>query len=299
MKFKNKSEYQTGLLFIIGCYLIWGAFPLYWYPTKGMDAFQLMAHRIFWSFLLLLTILALKKQLRAVFFAFFQQKIFVTYFAAAFFIFFNWLTYLWAISNSYVLDASLGYYINPLVFIFLARVFLKETLSKLQYLAIIIASLGVLWLALLGKSFPFVALILAFSFGFYGLIKRFASLPALPGLFLETLFMMPYALLYLSLATYKGEQFLFQVSWLPLLVLLFSGVATTVPLILFSEGAKKVPMSLLGVLQYFVPTLQFFLGLYLFNETLDTNRLIGFIAVWIAVIIFLTGEWRRIKTSTL
>lgn len=290
---KPATEYQKGILLVIACYTIWGSFPLYWYPLQGMDAYQIMAQRVLWSFLFLLGVVTFTGQIKVVLHGLTNRRIFVTFLGASFFIFFNWLTYLWAISNNHVLDASLGYYMNPLVSIFLGRIFLKEYLSRPQYIAIGIATLGVLWLAILGKSIPIVAIILATSFGFYGLIKRVASLPTIPGLTLETLFMMPYSIVYLAIVINKGELQLFNLDTIPLLVLLFSGAVTTIPLVLFSEGARRIPLSLVGIFQYISPTFQLLMGIFLFKETFSANRFVGFALVWVAIAVFLYGEWRK------
>lgn len=290
------SQYRKGIILTLICYTFWGFFPIYWYPLTGFDPLQLMAQRICWSLLFILILLMFRKEDRALIPpALKNRKILLTFIGSSFFLFLNWSTYLWAISSHHVLDASLGYYINPLVSIFLGRLFFKEELTKMQYLAITIALLGVLWLAILGGKIPYIALLLAFSFGFYSAIKKIASLPPLPGLFLETLFMMPFALVYLMIEARHGRIEFLGLSELQMLVLIFSGAATTLPLLLFSAGAKYIPLSVVGILQYISPTLQFFSGVFIFNEAFSGNRLIGFILVWLAVAIYIFSEVGRIR----
>lgn len=296
----DNNQYRKGVILTLLCYIFWGFFPIYWYPLAGFDPLQLMAQRICWSLLFILLLLLFRKKDRALIKpALMNRKILITFIGTSFFLFLNWSTYLWAISSSHVLDASLGYYINPLVSVFLGRIFFKEELTKLQYLAISIAFLGVFWLAILGGSIPYIALILAFSFGIYGAIKKIASLPPLPGLFLETLFMMPFAIVYLLIEANNGHIEFLGLSTLQILVLVFSGAATTIPLLLFAEGAKRIPLSIVGILQYVSPTLQFFSGVFIFNESFTGNRLIGFALVWLAVALYIFSEINRIRRKRL
>lgn len=291
----NPAEYRKGVLFALGCYLIWGLFPIYWYPLNSMDPFQLMAQRVVWSALFLILLILIRKEQRILLTALKNPKVMLPFALSATLLGINWTLYLWAITHHRVLDASLGYYINPLVSIFLGRLFLKEVLTKRQYIAIIIAGIGVLWMALLGGAIPYVAIVLATSFGFYGLIKRLVTLPAIAGLTLETLFMLPFALTYLFIEAKAGRLQFATLSHLQLTLLLLSGVVTTIPLLLFAEGAKRIPLSLVGILQYLSPTLQFFTGVFLFQEHFDLNRFFGFLIVWIALSIFVQSEWQAMR----
>lgn len=294
--FNTVDNYKKGVILTLTCYTIWGFFPLYWYPLAGMDSLQLMAQRIGWALFFISFLLCFRKEDRALLKdALTNRRVIITFIGSSFFLFLNWSVYLYAISSHQVLEASLGYYINPLVSILLGMIIFKEKLTKAQILAIAIAGIGILWLAFLGGKIPYIAIILAFSFGFYAAIKKVASLPPLPGIFLETLFMFPFTAIYLTLAHQKGELLFLDLPTLAIVILLLSGAATTIPLLLFAKGAKYIPLSIVGILQYISPTFQFLLGLIVFNEVFSVDRLVGFIIVWISVIIYISSEIHRIR----
>lgn len=288
---KTDDNYRKGIFLTLTCYVIWGFFPLYWFALSAVDPLQLMAQRIGWALLFIAIVLVFRKEDRLLLKdAFFNRRIMITFMASSLCLFINWSVYLYAIASHQVLEASLGYYINPLVSVFLARVFFQEKLTKVQYIALALAAAGVLWLTFLGGEVPYIALVLAFSFGLYGAIKKIASLPPLPGLFLETLFMSPFTIIYLFIAYQKNTLVFWELETLPLLILIFSGAATTIPLLLFAKGAKYIPLSLVGILQYVSPTLQFLCGLLVFGEDFSMLRLFGFIIVWLSVITYISNE---------
>ena len=287
----TNDQYRKGIFLTLSCYIIWGFFPLYWFALSGVDPLQLMAQRIGWALLFIILVLCFRREDRLLLKdAFFNRRIIITFMGSSFCLFVNWSVYLYAISSHQVLEASLGYYINPLVSIFLARVFFKEKLTQVQYIALALATSGVLWLTFLGGSIPYIALVLAFSFGLYGAIKKIASLPPLPGLFLETLFMSPFTIIYLYIAYQNSTLVFWELDYLPLLILVFSGAATTIPLLMFAKGAKYIPLSLVGILQYVSPTLQFLCGLIVFGEEFSLLRLLGFAIVWLSVITYISSE---------
>lgn len=290
------DHYRKGVLLTLSCYTIWGFFPLYWYPLTGMDPLQLMAQRIGWALLFIAIVLLFRKDDRSLLqSALRNRRIIITFMGSSAFLFMNWSIYLYAISSHQVLEASLGYYINPLISILLGMLIFKERLTKAQVIALVIAGCGILWLAFLGGTIPYIALLLAVSFGLYGAIKKVAALPPLPGLFLETLFMFPFTIIYLTLM-YRQDLLVFsELPTLALIVLLFSGAATTIPLLLFAKGAKYIPLSIVGILQYVSPTLQLLSGLLIFGESFSFERLIGFIIVWVSVVIYITSEIYRIR----
>lgn len=297
--FQTVNNYKKGIFLTLSCYIIWGFFPIYWYPLAGMDPLQLMAQRIGWALLFISLLLAFRKNDRLLLKnALTNRRVIITFMGSSIFLFMNWSIYLYAISSHQVLEASLGYYINPLISIFLGMLLFKEKPTSAQMVAIIIAATGIIWLAFLGGKIPYIALLLAFSFGFYGAIKKIASLPALPGIFLETLFMLPFTIIYLSIM-YQQESLIFsELPPLALTVLLLSGAATTIPLLLFSKGAKYIPLSLIGILQYVSPTLQFLSGLLIFGESFSVDRLIGFSIVWVSVAIYISSEILRFRRKT-
>lgn len=286
------ARYRQGLYYSLSCYVIWGLFPIYWYPLNqsAMPAEQILAQRVLWSALFTLGLMLWLKQGKAVINALRRPKLLAVFVLSGLLIGLNWLVYLWAIVNNRVLEASLGYFINPLFSVFLGRVVLKEGLNRIQMIALVLAGAGIAWLAVPAGNVPWVAILLTASFGLYGLIRKLAPMDALPGLFLETWLLLPVAGAYLLWCAAQGQLFGFaELNPLQNAVLLGSGAATTLPLLLFAAGAKRISLSLLGVLQYISPTLQLLSGLLLFGERLDAQRLTGYVLVWLAVGVFLWG----------
>lgn len=284
----NKTK---GWHYAVLCYVIWGTFPIYWSPLNGaaIGAEQILAHRVLWSAVFAVILLIVFKQTHLVLAAFRQPKVLLMFTASALFIGINWLVYLWAILNHHVLDASLGYFINPLVSVFLGWLIFKEKLNKTQIIALFSTLCGIVWLAMPAGQIPWIALLLASSFAAYTVMRKLAPMDALAGLALETILLFPFAFAYLAWSAAQGELVFRQLSALQIAVLLGSGVMTTVPLICFAAGARRIALSLLGMLQYISPTLQFICGLFLFHEAFDSQRLIGFGLVWLGVLIFLWG----------
>lgn len=288
-----KQEMHKGLLYALMCYGIWGTFPLYWYPlnASAMPAEQIMAQRVLWSAVFALILLLYTKQLRFVLSIFRQPKLLFIFILSAILIGINWLVYLWAITHHHVLEASLGYFINPLVNVLLGYLFLKEKLNLAQFIAITLVVIGILWLAIPANHMPWISLILAFSFGSYALIRKIAPIGALAGLALETFILLPLAVAYLLFCSYQQTFIFNELTLLAKIILFFSGVATTLPLLLFTASAKRISLSLLGILQYISPSLQLMWGIILFHETLNGSRLIGYTWVWLGVVVFLSATW--------
>ena len=281
MSLEQLSSAQKGTLSAIACYLIWGIFPLYWAPLKGlMPADQLLAQRIVWSALFSALLIIGTGKLK---------NLYMLAGSAAS-ISINWLVYLWAVTNGHVLDASLGYFINPLFNVLLGRIFFSERLNKPQMAAVALVLVGILWLAIPAGSIPWVALLLTLSFGVYGLIRKLAPLDALTGMAMETLLMLPLAAIYL---VYQGHLnklvSLGDLSTLPLMVMIGSGAATTIPLLFFAAAARRISLSNLGMIQYMSPTMQFLLGLLVFHESFQLSRFIGYVWVWAGVALYLFG----------
>lgn len=289
------GEAQKGLAYAVFCCVLWGLFPLYWYPLLGqpIGADQLLAQRIVWSSLLAAALMVWQRQWLPLWRALQSRRVWQVFTASALLLSVNWLTYLWAITHQQVLDASLGYFMAPLVSIVLARVFLKERLPLLQWLAAALVAVGVLWLALPGGRLPWVALSLSISWSFYGLLRKQAPLGALTGLALETLLMLPLALAYLAWHQAQNTLVFAQLPAVPLLLVLGSGLVTTVPLLLFAAAARRISLADLGMMQYVAPTLQFALGLWVFQETFDAARFVGYLWVWVGVLLFAAISYRR------
>lgn len=285
------SEKIKGWHYALACYMIWGTFPIYWYPLNqsAMPAEQLLAQRIVWSAFFAVGLMVYFRQGSAVLGAFKRPRVLSLFLLSACLIGINWLVYLWAIVNHRVIDASLGYFINPLFNVFLGCLILKEKINPTQIIALILTVFGILWLAIPAGQIPWVALSLALSFGLYGLIRKLAPMEALAGLTLETILLFPFALAYLGWCYAQNQLVFHELNALQMTVLLGSGVATTIPLLCFAKGARQISLSLLGMLQYISPTLQFLCGLLIFKEHFSLERLIGYVLVWIGVAIFLWG----------
>ncbi|CAG9621128.1 EamA family transporter RarD [Sutcliffiella rhizosphaerae] len=294
----GNKELRIGILSAGLSYILWGFLPLFWKLIDNVSAGEILAHRIVWSLLFMLIILVF---IRKVPMFISELKALTSNWRralgialASIFISINWGLYIWAVNADRVIEASLGYYINPLVSILLAVIVLKEKLSRLQTLSIILAGAGVLILTINFGTFPWVAMMLAVSFGFYGLIKKMVQLGALVGLAIETLFITPFALLFLSFVHVNGGG-AFGGSIGITAFLLFAGVVTAIPLLLFASGAKRIPLSMVGLLQYFAPTIKLILGVYLFNEPFTSIHLIAFACIWSALVIYTLSltRWKR------
>lgn len=280
------SEARRGLLFGFAAYGMWGAFPLYWPLLEPAGAAEILAHRVLWSGItmgLLMVLLRRTTHLRAIWRA---RRVRLVLTIAAAVITVNWVTYIWGVNNDRVVETSLGYFINPLVTVLMGVVILHERLRPLQWMALGIASVAVVVLTLDYGRLPWVALILAFSFGSYGLCKKTANVGATESLAYETAVIAPFAAAYLAWLAGTGESN-FASHGLPhALLFLTTGVVTAVPLICFGAAATRVSMVTLGLLQYLAPVLQFALGVLWFHEDMPAGRWVGFVLVWVALVIF-------------
>lgn len=277
---------RTGILSAALAFFCWGLFPLYFHALNNVPPAQILAHRMLWSLLFLLIVLAIRRQWSWLAIVK-KPRVLATFVASAFLLSANWLVYIWSVNNGHVIEASLGYFINPLVNIMFGFFLLKERLRRAQWGAIAVAALGVAWLTWQSGTVPWIALILAASFGGYGLMRKTASLGALEGLSLETMVLFPLAAGYVGWLTWHGHNaFVNTASDHTRLLLIAAGPLTAVPLLLFASGARKIPMSLLGLLQYLSPTLQFLLGVWVFHEAFSAERLVGFAVIWAALALY-------------
>lgn len=287
---------KKGLIFVFLAYTLWGFFPIYFKFLHEAPALQIMAHRVTWSFIFLVFLIALRKEFSQILKSF-TKKIILTYTIAGILLAINWLTYVWGVNAGFVVETSLGYFINPLVSVVLGVVFLKEKLRNLQWIPVVLATIGVIYLAIDHGSLPWIALVLASTFGTYGLIKKIAPLPSIHGLTVETGAILIPAVLFLLFVQFNGTAAFGHSSPQTTFLLALSGIITAIPLILFASGAPKVPLTTIGILQYIAPTIQFLIGVFIYDEPFTTGKLIGFSIVWIALIIFtvegLSNGYRR------
>lgn len=276
---------KKGILFGIGAYTLWGCFPIYWKLLHGVPALQLLGHRIGWSFLLLMAVILVTRQW-ADFRANLNKRTFLIYSIAALLIGFNWLTYVWAVNANFIIETSLGYFINPLLSVLLGVIILREKLRTFQWIPIVLAFTGVVYLTVIYGKLPWIALTLAFSFGIYGLVKKLAPLGSLHGLTLETGVLFLPALIYLTFSEFNGTGAFMHTGSATDLLLFGAGAVTTIPLLMFASAARQIPLTVVGLLQYIAPTLQFLLGVLVYKEPFDQTHLIGFSIIWIALFIF-------------
>jgi chloramphenicol-sensitive protein RarD len=278
-------------------YTIWGLFPLYWKQLEFMPAGQIIAHRIVWSFVVLVPVLAgstwrlAGDRTGAMGVAVSIASVGV-YTVAALLIAVNWFTYVWAVNHDYVVETSLGYFITPLVNVLLGVAVLRESLRPGQWVAVGLAAGGVAYLTAVYGTVPWIALALAISFGTYGLVKKKAPMPPLPGLTLETGLLFVPAVAFLVAAEVRGDGAFGHAGTLPTILMAGAGVVTTVPLLMFAMAVRHVPLSVIGILQFIAPTIQFFLGVFVYREPFSRGQLIGFGLVWTALAVFAIESWR-------
>jgi chloramphenicol-sensitive protein RarD len=285
---------KKGVWLAIGAYTAWGLFPIYWKWLHAVPALQLVAHRIVWSFLLLAIVLSMLRQWRAFRSEAFHWRTVRIYFIAGLLLSVNWGTYVWAVNAGYIVETSLGYFINPLLSVLLGVIILRERLRRLQWMAVGLATAGVIYLTVVYGAPPWIALTLAFSFALYGLVKKLAPLGALHGLTLETALLFVPMLLYLLFAEANGQGAFLHSDGVSTLLIVGTGVVTVVPLLMFASAVRLIPLSLIGILQYIAPTLQFLIGVLVFKEPFTPTLLIGFGLVWAALILFTTENfWAR------
>ena len=277
---------NKGVLYGIGAYMLWGFFPIYWKFLHDVPALQVIGHRIGWSFILLIVYVALTKQWNDFRSVAFKPKTIGIYAIASVLLSFNWLIYVWGVNAGFILETSLGYFINPLLSVLLGVIFLRERLRPMQWIPVRLAALGVAYLTFAYGRLPWIALSLAFTFGFYGFVKKLSPLGSLYGLTLETGIVFPVALLYIMFVGFTGSG-AFLGSGLKIdLFLIGAGAVTTIPLLMFASAAKQIPLTIVGLLQYIAPTLQFLIGVFVYKEVFDLAHFIGFAIVWVALIVF-------------
>lgn len=286
----NLTDRQLGIAYGIAAFGLWGMFPLYWKAVNNITAYEILAHRIFWSCLFMIAVLivlgkakASWQEVRALFK---KPRNIILVSLASIFISINWCVYIWAVNDGRIIETSLGYYINPLVNVLLGCFVLKETLSGVQKFAVSLAALGVAIMIWQAGVFPWVSLALAFSFGIYGLIKKLVKMTPLTSITIETLLVTPLAMYYLYYLSTINQAGWMNMDSVTTVLILCSGMITAIPLILFSAGAKYLPLNVLGFLQYLSPTIALLLGIFVFGEIFTINHLWSFGFIWTALAIF-------------
>lgn len=289
-----------GYLAAFGCYALWGILPLYWHMLAEAEANEILAHRVLWSVVFMLIVLVvtrrldlLKKDCRELW----QNKKRGTLLvAAAVIISVNWLTYIWAVNHNHVIETSIGYYINPLVNVLFGVAIFVETLSAPKKLSIVLAATGIFLMTWQIGKLPWVSVALALTFGSYGALKKMLKLNPFTSITLETLLLFPFAFYYVANLTATGAAHFGPATPLLSLLLAGCGIATAVPLILFSYGANLLPLNVLGFFQYISPSMTLLLGIFFFNEPFGTTQLFTFGFIWLALIVFTISEWKASRS---
>lgn len=286
---------NPGILMAVGAYVSWGLLPVYWKLLGHVPTAQLLSHRIVWSFVTLAVFLGLRSRLGALR-GRLSPEVRRCYVLASLLIGVNWFIYVWSVNAGFIVEASLGYFITPLFSVLLGVFFLRERLRGLQWAPLGLAAAGVLYLTFDYGRLPWIALTLASTFSLYGLVKKRAPLPAFEGLTLETALLLPPALAWLIWSEGKGAGVFLHAGALSDLLLLGAGTVTTAPLAMFAAAAQRIPLSMIGILQYIAPTIQFLLGVFMYHEPFTRTQFTGFSMVWAALLLFLLERLRFGRT---
>ena len=294
---------QKSLVAILICYFSWGLFPIYFKLLKSIEAYEVLAMRILCSFIFMILVVGVSKNKKTIFEEIKKiwrnKKSFLLLVLASFLITGNWLTYIIAVNTNHVLEASFGYYLNPIVTIILAVVFLKEKLTRTQTIACLFVGGSLLYLFISLGSLPWISIMLALTFGLYSLCKKKIILSPKASLLIETAIVSPIALVYMGYLSSNNSITFHTFGTDTLIYLLLSGVVTAVPLMLFAKGATDIPLYMLGILQYLPPTMQFFIGIFVYGEELSVQKLISFSIIWVAVAVFCYSAILSMKKQNL
>ncbi len=284
---------QSGILLALSAYISWGLFPLWFKTLQHVPAEQVLMHRILWSFLFVALVLSVRWRWAWLSQALRQPRVLAGFTASAVLLSVNWFIYIWSVQHDRIVDASLGYFITPLVNVLMGLLLLKERLRPAQWWSVGLAAAGVAWLTWHNGHLPWIGLSLALTFGTYGLLRKTAPLGALEGLTLETLVLLPVAAVVLVMLDVAGQNAFANGTAATKWLLASAGPVTAIPLLLFAAGARRIPLSTLGLLQYIAPTLQLLIGVWVFHEPFSGNRLIGFMFIWAGLALYSAeGAWR-------
>lgn len=280
------QENKTGIWYAASAYIAWGILPVYWHFLSQIPAMQILAHRIFWSFIFVALFITIKKQWSQMRQVFTSRKTIIAIIFCSIFISANWFIYIWAVNNGHVIETSLGYYINPLISIAFGTIFLKEKLDKWQWSALACAFIGVIIQTVEFGQLPWIAISLAITFALYGLGKKLLEVEAIISLALETMIVAPFAFGYLLYVQGSNQGAIGHISVPVLILLVGTGIVTALPLLWFARGAKRVSLSTMGFIQYFSPTITLLLGVFFFHESFRLSDLYSFSFIWLALVIY-------------
>ena len=289
------TKFNKGLLFGVSAYVIWGLLPLYWKLVEDAGAYEILAHRGIWSLLLCVFLLAVRKQIKSAYQMVRASRTLSLLFLASGLLTINWGVYIWSVTVNRVVEAALGYYITPLINVTFGVLLLREKLRTLQWVAVALASIGVLILTVGYGALPWIALVLSVSWGSYSLIKKSLNLGALETLSVETFFAFLPNLIFLLFIEFDGSAE-FGKEWVSSLLLFGAGAATVIPLLLFNGSTTRLPLSTVGLLQYITPTIMFFIGIFINNEDISSVKIAGFVFIWIALAVLSRDLYRSSRT---
>lgn len=290
---------NPGMLYALCAYMAWGSFPIYFKSLHDIAPLEILLHRMVWALGFLLIVLAVRRQWAWLSTTLRQPKVLAGFTASALLLSTNWFVYIWAVNHDRIIDASLGYFMTPLVNVLLGFLVLGERLRRMQWAAVFVAALGVAWLTWENGHLPWIGLTLGLTFGTYGLLRKTAKLGALEGLSLETLLLFPLAVLALAVMAWNGSNSFIHAPATSQWLLVAAGPITAIPLLLFATAARRIPLSTLGLLQYITPTLQLLVGVWLYHEPFSAARLLGFAAIWIALALYSAdGLWQNYRQPT-
>ncbi|WP_342558963.1 EamA family transporter RarD [Metasolibacillus sp. FSL K6-0083] len=291
------SEERKGIVYTFLAYAMWGVLPLFWKLLEHVDSVEVLVGRVVWSFIFTVLAILMIGQRSALFgdlqYLWQHKKQLVSLVAASFMITVNWFVFIYAVNSHQMLETSLGYYINPLISVLFGMLFFKERLTRVQLGAVLIALVGVLIMTINYARLPWIALCLAFSFATYGVLKKRVVLDALRGLAIETLFTLPIALVLYAYLFQKGTASFLHISLSTDVLLMASGVVTAIPLICFAKGAQRIPLYLIGFLQYIAPTTMLIIGVVLYKEPFTKMEILAFSAIWLALALFSLSTLRE------
>jgi chloramphenicol-sensitive protein RarD len=289
---------NRGIIFAVSAYIFWGLHPIYWKLLKYVPSTQIVSHRIIWSFIFFTLIISFRKEWKGLIKKIRENKNKSILYVPAFLIGSNWAMYIWAVNAGFIIETSLGYYICPLISVFLGVIFLKENLRRLQWIAVFIAGIGVFAMTIFYGQFPWISLYLAATWGTYGLLRKKSPLNSVEGLLLETTLLSVPAFLYVTYVGVNGiGMFTFDIQ--TALLLVGSGITSGLPLLVFIAGARMINLSLVGILQYIYPTLIFLIGVFIYDERLTEAKIIGLVFIWIAVLIYIIDTSLSLKRKRL
>lgn len=291
----DKQNYIKGLFYGGLAFVLWGLLPLYWKLVSALNPYQIFAHRVFWSVIFIVVVMLYKKEFKAFLSLLKEKSNWKATLVPAVFISINWLIYIWGVNNGFVIEASLGYYINPLVLTLLGAIFYREQLDALQKIGILLATIGVAMKIFIYGKIPVIALVLAFSFAFYGLFKKKSKYSSLVGLGFETIIVGIPATCFILFSEFSGGGITGNIHVSFWFLIGLSGAVTAVPLLLYGEGTKRLPLKVVGFLQYIAPTITLLLGIFVFKEPFSGGELIPFMVIWGGILCFVISQVKMLK----